>query len=85
MPPVPAFYHHPKTIEDLINQTVGKVLDLFSVDAKLFKRWGPSRNNPLHSFPYSIHPLALTDEAIIPLYSPLNLGGDEGGLYFEIG
>jgi 4-hydroxy-3-polyprenylbenzoate decarboxylase len=40
MPPVPAFYHHPKTIEDLIHQTIGKVLDLFSVDAKLFKRWG---------------------------------------------
>jgi 4-hydroxy-3-polyprenylbenzoate decarboxylase len=40
MPPVPGFYHHPKTIEDLINQTIGKVLDLFSVDAKLFKRWG---------------------------------------------
>lgn len=40
MPPVPAFYHHPKTVEDLINQTIGKVLDLFSVDAKLFKRWG---------------------------------------------
>jgi 4-hydroxy-3-polyprenylbenzoate decarboxylase len=40
MPPVPAFYHHPKTIEDVINQTVGKVLDLFSIDAKLFRRWG---------------------------------------------
>jgi len=40
MPPLPAFYHHPKTIEDLIDQTIGKVLDLFSVDAKLFKRWG---------------------------------------------
>lgn len=40
MPPLPAFYHHPKTIEDLINQTIGKVLDLFSIDAKLFKRWG---------------------------------------------
>jgi 4-hydroxy-3-polyprenylbenzoate decarboxylase len=40
MPPVPAFYHHPKTIEDLIHQTIGKVLDLFSLDAKLFKRWG---------------------------------------------
>ncbi len=40
MPPLPAFYHHPKTIEDLVNQTIGKVLDLFSVDAKLFKRWG---------------------------------------------
>jgi 4-hydroxy-3-polyprenylbenzoate decarboxylase len=40
MPPVPAFYHHPKTIEDLIHQTIGKVLDLFSVDANLFERWG---------------------------------------------
>ena len=40
MPPLPAFYHHPKTIEDLIHQTIGKVLDLFSMDAKLFKRWG---------------------------------------------
>ncbi|MCX5799467.1 MAG: UbiX family flavin prenyltransferase [Proteobacteria bacterium] len=40
MPPVPAFYYIPKTLEDIINQTVGKVLDLFSIDAKLFKRWG---------------------------------------------
>ena len=40
MPPVPAFYHHPKTIEDLIDQTIGKVLDLFFIDAMLFKRWG---------------------------------------------
>jgi len=40
MPPVPAFYHMPKTIDDIINQTVGKVLDMFSIDAKLFRRWG---------------------------------------------
>jgi len=51
MPPVPAFYHHPKTIEDLINQTIGKVLDLFSVDARLSKDGGPSLNSPLHSLP----------------------------------
>ena len=42
MPPVPAFYHMPKTIEDIINQSVGKVLDLFSIDASLFRRWGSS-------------------------------------------
>lgn len=43
MPPVPAFYHLPKTIEDLIDQTVGKVLDLFQIDHNLFERWGSSR------------------------------------------
>ncbi|OPY77815.1 MAG: 3-octaprenyl-4-hydroxybenzoate carboxy-lyase partner protein [Syntrophorhabdus sp. PtaU1.Bin153] len=40
LPPVPAFYHDPKTLDDIINQTVGKALDLFSIDAKLFRRWG---------------------------------------------
>ncbi len=40
MPPVPAFYHMPKTINDLIDQSVGKVLDFFSIDAHLFTRWG---------------------------------------------
>ncbi len=40
MPPVPAFYHMPKTIDDIINQTVGKALDQFSIDANLFNRWG---------------------------------------------
>jgi len=40
MPPVPAFYHMPQTIDDIVNQTVGKALDLFSIDGKLFRRWG---------------------------------------------
>ena len=40
LPPVPAFYHLPKTIDDIVNQTVGKVLDQFSIDANLFNRWG---------------------------------------------
>jgi 4-hydroxy-3-polyprenylbenzoate decarboxylase len=40
MPPSPAFYHMPKNIDDVINQTVGKMLDFFSIDAGLFTRWG---------------------------------------------
>jgi polyprenyl P-hydroxybenzoate/phenylacrylic acid decarboxylase-like protein len=39
LPPVPAFYHRPKTIEDLLNQVVGKVLDQFSIEHDLFERW----------------------------------------------
>ena len=39
LPPVPAFYHQPKTILDLIHQSVGKVLDYFGVEHDLFKRW----------------------------------------------
>jgi 4-hydroxy-3-polyprenylbenzoate decarboxylase len=40
LPPMPAFYFHPKTIDDLINHMVGKVLDLFGIDHHLFRRWG---------------------------------------------
>ncbi len=39
MPPVPAFYHRPKTIDDIVNQTVGRCLDLFDIDAGIVKRW----------------------------------------------
>ena len=39
MPPVPAYYHRPKTLDDVINQTVGKALDLFDVPHRLFRRW----------------------------------------------
>jgi 4-hydroxy-3-polyprenylbenzoate decarboxylase len=40
LPPVPAFYHKPKTILDLIHHTVGKVLDCFRIPHELFRRWG---------------------------------------------
>ena len=41
MPPVPAFYHRPDTIADLVNQTVNRVLDQFDIElsADLFERW----------------------------------------------
>ena len=39
-PPVPAFYTRPQTLDDIINQTVGRVLDLFEIDSGLPQRWG---------------------------------------------
>jgi 4-hydroxy-3-polyprenylbenzoate decarboxylase len=43
-PVVPAFYNKPKTIDDIINHTVGRLLDLFGVETKTVKRWqgGPA-------------------------------------------
>ena len=40
LPPVPSFYHQPKTIEDLIDQTIGKIFDYLGIENTLFKRWG---------------------------------------------
>jgi 4-hydroxy-3-polyprenylbenzoate decarboxylase len=38
-PPVPAFYDHPKTVDDIVNHTVQRVLDLFDVHLDLAERW----------------------------------------------
>jgi 4-hydroxy-3-polyprenylbenzoate decarboxylase len=40
LPPVPAFYHRPQSIQDLIHQSIGKALDLLGVEHDLFQRWG---------------------------------------------
>ena len=40
LPPVPSFYHGPKTIEDILDQTVGKIFDFMGIEHDLFKRWG---------------------------------------------
>lgn len=39
-PPVPAFYANPNSIDDIVNHTIGRTLDTFSIDAGLVKRWG---------------------------------------------
>ncbi len=47
LPPMPAFYHHPKTLDDVINQTVGKILDQFNIEHQLFERWKGLRVAPV--------------------------------------
>ena len=44
LPPFPAFYHRPKTLDDIINQTVNRTLDLFDIELPkdLFQRWSGS-------------------------------------------
>lgn len=39
MPPIPAFYHNPRTLQDIVDHTVGKALDLFNIEHELFARW----------------------------------------------
>lgn len=38
-PPVPAFYNHPQSIEDIIDHSIGRVLDLFGIDMGIVRRW----------------------------------------------
>ncbi len=47
VPPMPAFYNKPQTVDDIVNQTVGRVLDLMGIAHEgLFKRWqGPRAAN----------------------------------------
>jgi 4-hydroxy-3-polyprenylbenzoate decarboxylase len=44
LPPVPAFYTQPQSIQDIVDYTVGKMLDIFDIEHNLFKRW--SGNTP---------------------------------------
>ena len=43
-PPVPAFYRRPQSIEDMVDHTLGRVLDLFGLETGKLRRWG--EDNP---------------------------------------
>ena len=46
-PPVPAFYAKPATLEEMVDQSIGRVLDLFGIDHAMSKRWDGLRNETL--------------------------------------
>lgn len=47
LPPMPAFYHKPESIMDIIHQSIGKALDQVGIEHKLFQRWtGHDRKEP---------------------------------------
>lgn len=53
LPPTPAFYHKPESIEDLLDQTIGKAFDYLGVEHRLFRRWGEPRKAASASQPGS--------------------------------
>jgi len=55
VPPVPAFYAKPQTIDEMIDQTLGRILDLFGLDAGTVRRWGETPEageRPLRAKPH---------------------------------
>ena len=45
LPPVPAFYNHPKTLDDMINHNIVRILDQFSIETDFAKRWDGDMKN----------------------------------------
>lgn len=45
LPPMPAFYHRPQTIMDIVHQSLGKALDQFDIEHRLFERWSGHGHN----------------------------------------
>ena len=46
MPPVPAFYHRPASVRDIVDHTIGKMLDILDIKHNLFQRW-PGLSDPV--------------------------------------
>ena len=53
LPPVPSFYHRPKRIQDIIDQTIGKFFDYMGIGHDLFQRWGEDADTKQRLHPLS--------------------------------
>ena len=67
-PPLPAFYHRPQTILDLIHQTIGKALDQVGIEHALFQRWSGHGSNKvamehLRGFSADLHLVMMSGRA----------------------
>ncbi|MBC7120354.1 MAG: UbiX family flavin prenyltransferase [Candidatus Methanosuratus sp.] len=51
LPASPGFYHKPKTVDDLVDYLIGKVLDQLGIENSLFRRWGAGRHDPTGNAP----------------------------------
>ena len=49
LPPMPAFYHQPRTVMDIVHQSLGKALDQLGIEHQLFRRWDGKQNARLHA------------------------------------
>lgn len=49
MPPVPAFYPRPETVDDIVDHTIGRALDLFSLETGTVRRWEGTRGSKARS------------------------------------
>lgn len=56
LPPIPGFYHEPRTVDAVIDHTVGKILDQFGLEHTLFRRWEGERGSSGGAGPHQGEP-----------------------------
>ena len=63
MPPMPAMYNHPQTVDDIVDHIVARVLDQFSIQADFARRWTGQMRTSVARLAPAAHPTPTDDEA----------------------